>query len=402
MPHFRFKAYDHAGKTVSGDVEAAGVRDATERLRTDGLYPVEVAESAGKAGFLTKARGGKIGVELTAHTTRQLATLISTGTNLAESLGVLAENAGNPALIKILVDVRERVVEGSSLASALGAHPAVFSPFYRGLVASGEESGALSAVLARLADHLETRARVTRELWTALTYPILMTLVGAGVLGFLFIFVIPKITRIFEDTASELPLATVFLIGITEILRTYWPVLLVIVGGGIFASARYREDPRVKALWDRVLLKLPVVSPLASAFLVANMTRTLGSLLRAGVPLLKAVELTKEVLNDTVYNQVLDRATEDLTGGGSLSASLGRSGAVPPLLTHMTGVGERGGNLDEMLLKAADTYDNEFEAGLKRVTALAEPLLVLVMGLVVGFIVLAILLPIFELNQVVG
>ncbi|MFQ5464613.1 MAG: type II secretion system F family protein [Thermodesulfobacteriota bacterium] len=402
MPTFRYKAYNNAGKTVAGDIDAAGARDAAERLKTGGLFPVEVTESAvADAGLLARLGYRGIKGDSVALATRQLSTLLATGSTLSEALEVLAENTEGPRLRSIILRVKEDVTGGSPLSAALGAYPGVFSPLYRGLVASGEATGSLDAVLARLADHLEARSRIVRDLWTAMTYPILMTLVGAGVLAFLFIFVIPKITRIFEDTETVLPWITVLLIWITGLVRGWWPVMLIAAGAALFAANRYRDDPRVRSLRDRLMVRLPVAGRLYTNFHVLNMTRTLGNLLRGGVPLIKALELTGAALGNTVFDRIIGAAREECAGGGSLSGCLRRQAGMPMLVVHMISVGERGGNLDEMLLKAADSLEAEFDSGLKRMVSLAEPLLLLAMGLVTAFIVLAILLPIFELNQVV-
>jgi general secretion pathway protein F len=397
MPTYRYRAYDKSGETVAGDIEAIGARDAAERLKDTGLFPIEVSgsEPAGRTVF------GGVGTQAVALATRQLSVLLKAGTNLTEALGVLADNLSDQRLKFIILKVKDSVLEGSTLAMALEAHPEVFSPFYRGLVSSGEATGSLDHVLARLADYLETRTRILRDLRTALIYPVLMCFVGAGVLAFLFIFVIPKITRIFEDTESTLPWVTVLLIGMTNIVRHYWPVIIVAAALGWFLFRRYRHNPRVKQTLDQLILRLPWLKTISTNFYVSNLTRTLGSLLSGGVHLLRALEITRQAVNNTVFNRIIDSAIKDCTEGAPLSSAFKKHREIPPIAVHMISVGERGGNMDEMLLKTADIYEEEFTAGLKRAVSLMEPLLILAMGVVVGFIVLAILLPIFELNQIV-
>jgi general secretion pathway protein F len=397
MPTYRYRAYDRTGSAVAGDIEAAGAKAAAEQLKDTGLFPIDVTSSEPAGRWLFK--GFPAGV--LALATRQLAVLLKTGTNLTEALGVLADNLTDERLKSIILKVKASVLEGSTLARALEAHPAVFSPFYRGLVNSGEATGALDQVLARLADYLETRARIVRDLKTALIYPVLMSFVGAGVLAFLFIFVIPKITRIFEDTESTLPLITLLLIGITNMVRYYWPLIIAAGVGGWFLFRRYRHNPGVRERLDRLILRLPLVKTLAVNFYISNLTRTLGSLLSGGVHLLRALEITRQAVNNTVFNRIIDGAIKDCTEGAPLSTALKRHAEIPSMTVHMISVGERGGNVDEMLLKTADVYEEEFTAGLTRAVTLMEPLLILAMGVVVGFIVLAILLPIFELNQIV-
>lgn len=398
MPTFRYKAYDSAGRVTGGDIDASGVKDAVQKLRSTGLYPADIAESRVREGVLGPRR---VPPQLLALSTRQLSTLLSSGSTLSEALGVLVENSSNARLKSILLEVSEGVTGGSSLSKALEAHPEVFTTFYRGLVAAGEASGSLDRILTRLADYLEARSKIVNEVRAALTYPALMTVVGAVVLSFLFIFVIPKISRMFEETHSALPLITVVILAVSNLLKDFWPVFLVLIGASVWLLRRYRRSTPVKAFTDRLLLNLPWFGELATAFYVSNMARTLGSLLKDGVQLLKALDITKEALDNTVFDAVLNAARKDCSEGSALSASLKKNGAVPPIAVHMISVGEKSGNLDEMLLKAADSYDLEFQTGVKRTLNLLEPLLILVMGLVVGLIVLAILLPIFELNQII-
>ena len=301
----------------------------------------------------------------------------------------------------MIQSLKESISGGSSFAKALEEHPDIFTPLFRGLIVSAEASGSLDTVLPRLADYLEKRARIAAEVKAALTYPALMTIVGITVLGFLFIFVIPKIARIFEETGTPLPFITVVLLWTTGMAAKYWHILLAGTAGAVWIAARELKRGRGMEDIDRLALKLPWVGPIVMSFQVATMTRTLGSLLKGGVQLLTALELTKEVTGSLVFKNMLSSAVQDCAGGTPLSMSLRNSSVLPPFAVHMISVGERSGALDEMLLKAADSYDSEFENGIKKSLNLLEPSLILIMGVVVGFIVLAMLLPIFELNQVI-
>lgn len=398
MPTFRYKAYDSSGKATGGDIDASGVKEAVQKLRSTGLYPAEIAVSRVKEGLLGSRR---VPPGLVSLSTRQLSTLLSSGTTLSEALGVLVENTANARLKSILLDVSELVAGGSSLSKALEGHPEVFSTFYRGLVAAGEASGSLDKVLTRLADYLEARSKIINEVKAALTYPVLMTVVGAVVLSFLFIFVIPRISRMFEETQSALPLITVVILAVSRAMRDFWFVFAALITASVWLLKRYGRSTPVKAFTDRLTLRLPWFGHLATAFYVSNMARTLGSLLKDGVQLLKALDITRDALDNTVFEEVLASARKDCSEGAALSASLKKHGAVPPIAVHMISVGEKSGNLDEMLLKTADSYALEFQTGVKRSLNLLEPLLILAMGLVVGLIVLAILLPIFELNRII-
>ncbi len=396
MPTFRYKAYNTGGKSVEGSIEASGLKEAAQLIKNTGLFPAEVFEHSGNRGLFRGVKAKDL-----ALFTRQLATLISSGTALSEALSVLGDNTDNAAVKSVLLKIREGVAQGSSFARALEAHPKVFSPFYRGLVSAGEAGGSLDKVLPRLADYMEARVKIISEFRTALTYPILMTFVGAGILSFLFAFVIPKITRMFEETQSSLPLITKILLTVSAFFRDYSPALAAVLFVTAWAARRYLRTPKGKEKKDRLVIRIPLAGRLLSSFCIASLSRTLGSLLKGGVQMLKALEITKEVVNNAVFSGVLDSAVKDCAGGAPLSSSLKRHKAIPPIMAHMVSVGERSGNLDEMLIKAAEAYELEFEAGVKRALSLLEPLLVLAMGLAVGFIVLAILLPIFQLNQII-
>ncbi len=266
---------------------------------------------------------------------------------------------------------------------------------------AGEETGNLESVMSRLADYREARERVYEKVKTALIYPALMTVVGVAVLSFLLIFVIPKITTIFKDTKTALPFITVVLLWATSILRRFWPILLIAAAALPFVLQRLSRRPAGKALMDRLVLKIPVVGKIIRKFYYSTMARTLGSLLEGGVPLLTALDMTGRVLNHTLFQRAFERAARDVTEGGDLSKTFASSGVLPGMIVYMTAIGEKSGQLPEMLLKVADTYEREFNTSVERGLALMEPLLILAMGMAVGFIVLAILLPIFELNQIV-
>lgn len=399
MPTFCYKAYNKGGGQVAGTIEAAGPKEAAQSLKNTGLYPTEIKEARKEGAALIF--GSRVSPAELAGASRQLATLITSGTSISESLLVLADNTENAALRAIFLETRESVLGGSSLSKALEKNPGVFPPLFRGLVQAAEASGALEQVLPRLADYLEKRARIRSEVRAALTYPALMTVVGASVLAFLFIFVIPKISRIFEETGARLPYITLVLLWITSVVRSYWPLILGASGGAFWFLRRRARSGRGREIRDSLLLRLPWFGPIVVSFHMANFTRTLGTLLKGGVQMLQALEICRDALDNTVFDRILAGAIKDCTEGSSLSASLRKHPVMPPLVAHMIGVGEKSGNLDEMLLKTADAYDGAFEDGVKRSMSLLEPVLILAMGLVVGFIVLAMLLPIFELNQTI-
>ncbi len=396
MSTFRYKAYNSHGKEIVGKLDAIGSKDAITKLKQEGLYPREVT------AFTLGSGRVRISSSDLALTTRQLGILLTSGATLTEALEVLADEGSNGKFKAIIIRIKESVLGGSSLAGALEDYPYLFSGIYRGMVAAGEASGSLDDVLSQLADYLESRAKMMQNVRSAMVYPLFMVLVGFGVLSFLFIFVIPKITRIFEDTQSTLPLITVMLLWFVNLLRNYWPILTIATIGLSFGGRYYLKMPKCRAMIDKLLLKVPWIRRYIQYFYIANMTKTMGTLLKGGMPMIKALEMTRRVLNHCVFDKILDTAIEDVMGGSSLSQSFKKARLIPPIVAHMVTVGERGGNLEEMFLKASDTYSQELETGMKRALSLLEPIMILVMAVVVGFIVLAILLPIFQLNQIMS
>jgi len=404
MPIFHYRAYNNLGKEVSGQIEASGVKDATSRLKKDGLYPSDISIEA-KKRELSKwlkslvPRGGDIDL---ASASRQLSTLLSSGASLHESLDIIVKETENSAFRSHFIDVKERLAGGASFARALDAQGKTFPEMYCRMVEAGEETGTLDSVMNRLADYLEARDRVYEKVKTALIYPTLMTIVGLGVLSFLVIFVIPKITTIFKDTETALPLITVILLSVTSFVRIFWPLIVILAVVVPLALSKYLKKPGGKAFKDRFLIRIPVLGKTIKKFYLSTMTRTLGSLLDSGVPLLTALDMTGKVVNHTLFQKIFERAAKDVTEGGDLSKSFSSSDLLPGMIVYMTAIGEKSGQLPDMLLKVADSYEKEFNTSVERGLALMEPLLILLMGVAVGFIVLAILLPIFELNQIVS
>lgn len=402
MPTFRYKAYSATGASVSGTVEADSERQATQQLKGKGLLPREVLEEGGAQGpsGSFSFRRGVPADELSLFT-RRLATLVASYIPLFEAMGSLCEQEENGPLRQALVRVKERIAEGASLSRALAAEPGIFGESYVSMVAAGEAGGALDAVLERLADFLEEQEQVRSKVTSALAYPILMVIVGGGVMLFLLTVVIPRIVTIFEDSKAALPLITIILIKVSHFLQGYWwiPTALIIASVPLYRRAMMRDDLRLKR--DALLLRLPMAGGMLQRLILSRFARVLGLLLSSGVPIMKALEITGEVVVNRVYRTYLRGVMEDVAQGGSLSGSLKKSPLFPPLLVHLAGVGEKSGNLDGMLIKAGVAYEREFSSRLTKVMGLMEPLLVLAMGVAVGIVVLAVLLPIFELNQLI-
>jgi general secretion pathway protein F len=408
MPIYSYKGLTAQGQGVSGVVDADSPKSARLSLRRTGIFPTEVSEErlASPALSVSDTRGiaslfERVSAQELALLTRQFATLAGAGLPLVECLSTLIEQMEQPVLKRVLSHVRQQVREGRSLADALRSHPRIFSEIYVNMVRAGEESGALEIVLSRLADYTEGQARLLRTVQSALTYPVLMVFVASAILIFLLAYVVPQVTRLFGETGQVLPLTTRILIGVSSFLASYWwsflflGVLTALVGARLLRTSKGRER------CDRILLRLPWVGRLLQRLSVARFARTLSTLLTSGVPILTALNIVTALMSNGLLRRVVEEARTRVQEGESLAAPLKRSGLFPALLIQMIAVGERSGELETMLARAADAYDEEVTTSLARLTSLLEPLTILIMGGVVLFIVMAILLPIFQLNQLV-
>jgi general secretion pathway protein F len=400
MPVYKYKAINEKGKTLQGIIDAESPKAATEKLKRQGIFLSslkEVKEEKTKRFFLLRG----ISISELAVTTRQFSTLISAGLPLEASLVALSEQTDDPRLKQVLTQIKDRISEGSSLTNALKEHKNIFSDLYINMVKAGEASGTLDVVLLRLADFLEKQAALYSRIKSALIYPLFMFLIGSGVLFFMMTYVIPKIARIFEESGKALPLITVILIEISTFLSENPLTILFVLTGIAFMLYRFSKTRRGKALIDRLVLRLPIFGKIARMVIISRFTRTLGTLLGSGIPLLEALEISEAILGNSVYIEKLRSIRENVREGTSLARPLRESGIFPPLMTRMITVGEQTGELEEMLVKVADIYDMQIETSVSTLTSLLEPIMILVMGVVVGFIVFAILLPIFDLTSTI-
>ncbi len=401
MPVYKYKAIDETGRTVQGIVDAESPKGATDKLKRQGVFLSSLSEvRQGKARSFNPFRSVKIS-EL-AITTRQFSTLISAGLPLEASLTALSEQTEDARLGEILTQVKDRVSEGSSLANALNEHRNVFSDLYINIVRAGEASGTLDIVLLRLADFLEKQAALTSKVKSALIYPIFMFFIGGGVLFFTMTYVIPRIAKIFEDSQKALPVMTLILIRVSGFFSNNILLLLILLPVLFFLAYRFNRTDRGRMFFDRVSLKLPVFGKINSMVVISRFTRTLGTLLASGIPLLDALKIGEAVLDNQVYSKTLEEVRSNVREGTSLAKPLRDSGVFPPLVTRMIAVGEQTGEMEEMLTKVADIYDQQVETMVSTLTSLLEPVMILIIGAVMGFIVFAVLLPIFNLTSTIG
>ena len=408
MPVYEYSALNAEGRKQKGIVDAGSIAAARQKLREMAVFPVEIAETADRKREETTARGGaihlfrKVGLQELAAMTRQLATLLGAGLPLVPSLAALVAQIRHPALKTTLARIKDEVNEGNSLTQSISHFPEVFPPFYVNMVRAGEASGTINLVLDRLADFNEGQQALRTKIRSALAYPLFMFFIGSGVLFFLITFVVPNITNIFREMHQTLPGITVFLIVVSGFLKAFWWIIALILLAGI-VGLRYviRRTERGRYLWDRFKLNVPLFGALNRKIAVARFSRTLGTLIQSGVPLLSALEIAKNVVDSIVIADEIRRAAKDVEEGASLSTPLSRSGFFPPMAVEMISVGEQSGNMETMLFRIADAYETEVEANILVLTSLLEPAMILVMGAAVGFIVVSVLLPIFEMNQLV-
>ena len=407
MPVFAYKALDQSGKNVEGLKEADSPRTLRSVLRRDGLYLTEVTgEKAAKAASpevnVRRWVGGRVKADDVAVATRQLAVLVNAGIPLVDALTALVEQVDHERLKRVLSAVKQRVNEGSSLAEALGQHPKAFSNLYVNMIRAGESSGALDVVLFRLADFTESQARLRSKVLGTLTYPAAMLVIGSVIMGILFTVVIPKITKVFEDTKVVLPWTTRFLIAFSTFVHDWWWALGLLLAGGIYLFLRWRQTPAGRARWDVWVLQAPIFGPLVRQVAVARFSRTLATLLKSGVPLLTSMDIVRNIVGNTRLAAVIEEARESIKEGESIAAPLKRSGEFPPLVYHMVAIGEKSGELEEMLGNVANAYDSQVETKVAALTSLLEPIMIVVMGVAVAFIVFSILMPILQINTIAG
>jgi general secretion pathway protein F len=413
VPVYAYKGVNQAGKPTKGTVSAEGVRAARSQMRAGGVFLTEISETAAaateNAGITASGQGLNFKINLptrippleVAMATRQLATLVGAGVPLVASLSALVEQTEHRALKGVFTQVRDRVNEGGSLAEALMS-TGRFDNLYVSMIRAGEASGALEAVLARIADYLEDQVRLNNRVLSILTYPLFMLVFAAVVVGVMVTLVLPQITELLLSQNLELPWYTAAVIAFSDLLRGYW-WLILIAGGGLVALYRwiYRTE-RGRGVLDRFWLGFPVIGRVIRFLAIARFTRTLGSLLASSVNIVQALNIARHVANNSVFEQAADDARDSILEGAALATPLRQSGEFPPLVTTMVEVGERSGDLEGMLIKVADTYEEQVETSVSRLTSLLEPVLILVMVGIVGIIIMAVLMPMLQLTESIG
>jgi general secretion pathway protein F len=404
---FEFRGVEAAsGKSVKGFRDAENPKGLRAMLRREGILLTQATEESARVAREKKnvdlfAVFKRPSASDIAVMTRQLATLVRAGVPLVESIQALTEQVENEQLVRILTSVRESLNEGTSFAKSLEAHPKIFQSLYVNMVAAGEASGTLEAVLERLADFMEGQARLKGKVLGALAYPLLMAVIGTGLVAFLMVAVVPKVTSVFDSLGQALPWYTALLITVSNVVSGYW---WLIIGGlvlAIYLFRRWKRTPAGRMKWDAFRLRAPLFGRLTLLVAVARFARTLSTLLSSGVQLLPAMEIGRHVLENAKLETVIGEAIGSIRGGESIAEPLKRSKAFPPMVTHMIAVGEKTGQLESMLENVSRSYEADVETRVTALTSLLEPIMIVLLGGMVGFIAMAILMPLIQMNQLV-
>ncbi|HEX7635265.1 MAG TPA: type II secretion system inner membrane protein GspF [Noviherbaspirillum sp.] len=405
MPAFRYEAVDAAGATRKGVVNADSARAARSDLRSQGLVPIVVDAIAAQVDELGQARRSAFGDRLSttelALFTRQLASLLESSLPLEQAFTALLEQAERPYVRDLVASIRSEVMGGSSLSDALARHPRDFADIYRALVSSGEQIGQLARVLSRLADYIERRNALVQKVRLAFTYPAIVTVVAFAIVIFLLAYVVPQIVSVFANTKQKLPLLTVIMLAISDFVRSYGWIVAIVVVGAFFAWRTALKNPDVKYRWHKWLLTAPLYGKFERSLNTSRFASTLAITTGSGVPILRALQTSRDTLSNVAMREQVEEATASVREGVGLARALSAHKHFPPMLIHMIRAGEVTGELPAMLERASNAQEQDLERRAMTIAGLLEPALILVMGVVVLLIVLAVLMPIIEINQLV-
>lgn len=405
MAVFEYKALAESGKMTKGIIDADTPASARRKLRDQRLFPTELTESFAKGTESErKASFGFSGVSTRdlSLMTRQLAVLLRAGMPLVESLKALTDQTTNSRLKRTIYDIRSTVLEGRSLADGLAAHPNIFSPLYINMVRAGEASGSLEPVLFRLEAILDHQAKLKAKIISTLAYPTFMALFAVGLISFLSLVIMPKITELFTKRDQQLPRITEWMMASTDFISSYWYLIL---GASIFLLVSWRSwltYPAGRKRWDWFKLKIPLIGGLYLKLICGRFSRILGTMLESGLTMMNALEVVNTIIGNTHIEAAMQDVMSDVRRGRGLAVPLAETGEFPPMLINMIELGQRSGELDDMLRQTADTYDDDVEVTIEAVVSLLEPVIIIVMGLFVGLLVLSILLPILEMSSSIG
>ena len=402
MPIYKYQALSTAGKTVKSTIKAESLNQAKQKIKNTGMMLTNIEESKdGKSsgGFSITIGQKKISTHDLTMATRQLSTLIKARIQIVESLEALTDQSDNPRLKVILAEVKQKVNEGSSLSKALSDYPKVFDSVYVNMVDAGESSGTLDVVLQRLAEFQEARLKLGNKIKSAMIYPVIMIVIGALMMGIIFAFVIPKISKIFINMKKELPPQTKVAIWISEIVQNYWWLIILSIFGSIYLFKKITSKGDGQKKWHSIMLKLPLAGEIITMINVSRFCSTLATLLNSGVPILTSLKIVRNLVSNVHMEKAVESAQISIGEGGSLAGPLQSSGLFPSMVTHMISLGEKSGELEPMLEIISENYSDQVENKLSGLASTLEPIMIIAMGLSVAFIVFSVVAPLMELNQ---
>jgi type IV pilus assembly protein PilC len=392
---FEWEGKDKNGKIVRGEMRAGGEAMVSASLRRQGILTTKVKKRRMTGGRAIKQKDIAI-------FTRQLATMMKAGVPLIQSFDIVARGSTNPKMTRLLTDIRTDVETGTSLSSAFRKHPLYFDSLYCNLVEAGEAGGILEALLERLALYQEKTMAIKNKIKSALIYPVAVLVVAFVVLAVIMIFVIPAFKEVFSSFGADLPAPTLVVIAMSEIFVKYWYLIFGILGGGIyFFLESWKRSEKMQKAMDRLLLRVPIFGPLVNKSCIARWTRTLSTMFAAGVPLVEALDSVGGASGNAVFQEATEQIQKDVSTGAALTTSMQTTGVFPTMVIQMCAIGEESGSLDHMLGKAAEFYEDEVDEAVKGLSSLMEPVIIVILGTLIGGIVISMYLPIFKLGQVV-
>ena len=401
MPTFKYKVMNHQGQKIEGTFKANSKNEVLAMIEDNKYYPIEIKESLEREQKDIFESFAKVKTKDLYIFCRQFHTMINAGANISNSLDVLKKQTVNKKLKKSLNEAHDDVQKGISLSEAFGKHKDVFPELLINMINTGEVSGNLDTIMSRMASHFEKENKINNQLKSAMVYPMVLGGLSVAAVVFLLTFVMPTFVGMFEGSGVPLPAPTRIIMDLSKFIRTKWYILLVVIGGGVYGMKNYAKTPVGKLSIDRLKLRLPIIKDTTEKVIVSRFTRTLATVLTSGVSLVQSLEVVQKVVGNKVAEKSLEAIKQKVLKGVSLGEALGEESIFPVMLHSMIKIGEESGSLDDILDKTANFYDEELEAALKRMTTMIEPLMIIVMGGLIGFIVIAMMMPIFDMSKTV-
>lgn len=404
MPAFSYKGLSASGKTVRGVVEADNSKLAKARLKKEGVFVTEITDkkNLNKKSNSRAAAQGKVNIKEMALMTRQLSSLIKAQIPLVETLAAIVDQVENQTLKAALADIKSNVNEGISLHKAMAKYPKIFDNIYLSMVEAGEATGSLDVILMRLAEFTEKQNELKGKLFSAMMYPVMMIGMSVLIILGLFIYIVPQIASILEENGQELPTITKIIMATSRFMVDYWMIMILGTVGIVMAFLSWKATNAGQTKWDQMKMNLPIVGKLIRMVTVSRFCKTLSTLLAGGVPMLMAFDIVKNVVNNKIFEKIIMEARDNVSEGESIAGPLKKSGEFPPLVIHMIGIGEKTGELEAMLTQVSATYDFEVDNAVGGLTSVLGPIMIIVMGLIIGTIVISVIMPIMEMSSSFG